>query len=122
MGHADFHGGVGADWLVTPVEWFTALLDKLEASRDVVWVTDTVSWHQYVKGDARARNQDPRDHSGCDSRRAHHELDPALYDLPSRSRPPSPPTGKIAIRKVPQRPPHPSATAPSSIPPTPAAA
>ncbi len=48
MGHLDFHG-VGGDWLTTPMDWFTALLDKIEANRDAIWVTDCVSWHQYVK-------------------------------------------------------------------------
>ncbi|MEA3210841.1 MAG: hypothetical protein QOE70_3898 [Chthoniobacter sp.] len=41
-----FHG-VGGDWLTTPLDWFTALLDKLEASREELWVADVVSWHQY---------------------------------------------------------------------------
>jgi sialate O-acetylesterase len=48
MGYHVFHG-VGGDWLVTPVEWFTALLDKLEANRDQLWITDTASWAKYVK-------------------------------------------------------------------------
>jgi hypothetical protein len=47
MGHLDFHG-VGGDWLATPLDWFAALLEKLEASRDQLWITDVVSWHQYV--------------------------------------------------------------------------
>ncbi len=48
MGHLDFHG-VGGDWLVTPMEWFTALLDKLDASKDQLWVTDTASYLKYAK-------------------------------------------------------------------------
>ncbi|MEP6669639.1 MAG: polysaccharide deacetylase family protein [Chthoniobacter sp.] len=47
MGYLVFHG-VGGDWLVTPVEWFTALLDKLEKERDQLWITDTASWKKYV--------------------------------------------------------------------------
>ena len=47
MGHLDFHG-VGGDWLATPLDWFAALLEKLESSRDQIWITDVVSWHQYV--------------------------------------------------------------------------
>jgi hypothetical protein len=46
MGHLDFHG-VGGDWLVTPLDWFTAILDKLDAEKQRIWVTDTVSYHQY---------------------------------------------------------------------------
>src|SRR3954470_17246933 len=48
MGHLDMHG-VGGDWLVTPIEWFTALLDKLEANRDKLWITDAASWQKYVQ-------------------------------------------------------------------------
>ena len=33
MGHNDMHG-VGGDWLSTPLDWFTALLDKLEAEKE----------------------------------------------------------------------------------------
>ena len=81
MGHMDFHG-VGGDWLVTPVEWFTALLDKLDASRDQLWVTDTVSWHKYLT-----------ERNAADVKVSHAEkdgitialtckTDAALYDLP----------------------------------------
>ncbi len=81
MGHADFHG-VGGDWLVTPVDWFTALLDKLEATRDQVWVTDTVSWHQYVT--ERQSAEIKVLHADKDSIRLNLscKADPALYDLP----------------------------------------
>lgn len=47
MGHLDFHG-VGAEWLVTPVPVFTALLDKLAACRDEVWMTDHIAYHKYL--------------------------------------------------------------------------
>ncbi|PTX94983.1 hypothetical protein DB345_11810 [Spartobacteria bacterium LR76] len=43
-----FHG-VGGDWHSTPWEWFIALLDKLDAHRDNLWITDPVSWHQYER-------------------------------------------------------------------------
>lgn len=45
-GFVDFHG-VGGDGHSTPKEWFLALLDKLEAEREKLWITDTVSWHKY---------------------------------------------------------------------------
>jgi hypothetical protein len=81
MGHADFHG-VGGDWLVTPIEWFTALCDKLEASRDQVWVTDVVSWHQYVTERKTAVVKAlPSDKTHLRLDLAC-EADPALYDLP----------------------------------------
>lgn len=41
-----FHG-VGGDWHSTPWEWFISLLDKLDAHRSDLWITDPVSWHQY---------------------------------------------------------------------------
>src|SRR5213078_4430207 len=81
MGHADFHG-VGADWLVTPVEWFTALLDKLEATRDVVWVTDTASWHKYVKERESAEIKTAEATPAGIRVELTSKLDPALYDLP----------------------------------------
>ncbi len=81
MGHADMHG-VGGDWLVAPIEWFTALLDKLETSRDQVWVPDVVSWHQYVT----ERDSAAVKLLQTDKDRIRIELsckaDPALYDLP----------------------------------------
>ncbi len=53
VGHADFHG-VGGDWLVTPVEWFTALLDKLEKHREEIWITDPVSLHEFMEEQEKA--------------------------------------------------------------------
>lgn len=81
MEYLVFHG-VGADWLVTPLDWFAALLDKLEANRDSLWITDTASWHQYV------RERDGAEIKGAEATAAGLRLeltskaDPALYDLP----------------------------------------
>jgi len=47
MGHMDFHG-VGGDWLTTPLDWFTAIMEKLDAEKERLWVTDVVSYHQYM--------------------------------------------------------------------------
>lgn len=47
MGHHVFHG-VGGDWHVTSMEIFLALLDKLEANKSNVWITDPVSYHKYL--------------------------------------------------------------------------
>ena len=41
-----FHG-VGAEWIVTPVDTFVKLLDGLAARRDQLWITDHISAHQY---------------------------------------------------------------------------
>lgn len=81
MGHLDFHG-VGEDWLVTPVEWFTAILDKLEAVRDQVWITDVVSWHQYVTERASAEVKNLKSEADSISLELTCKADPALYDLP----------------------------------------
>jgi len=81
MGHLDFHG-VGEDWLVTPVDWFTALLDKLEAVRDQVWITDVVSWHQYVTERSSAEIKSLKSKPDLISLELSCKADLALYDLP----------------------------------------
>ncbi|MES2598272.1 MAG: polysaccharide deacetylase family protein [Verrucomicrobiota bacterium] len=81
MGHLDFHG-VGEDWLVTPVEWFTALLDKLESVRDVVWITDVVSWHQYVTERDSAEVKPLKADAESISLELTCKADPKLYNLP----------------------------------------
>jgi len=47
MEYVYFHG-VDGDWLSTPWDVFTALLDALEKERNELWITDPVSWHQYA--------------------------------------------------------------------------
>ena len=76
-----FHG-VGGDWLVTPTEVFTALLDKLEARKDDVWVTDAISWHQYA---AERKSAEVKVLEAGKDRiriRLTSKEDPAFYDLP----------------------------------------
>lgn len=46
MRHLAFHG-VGGDWHSAPINYFLALLDKLEACADQLWVTDPLSYHKY---------------------------------------------------------------------------
>ena len=81
MGHLDFHG-VGGDWLVTPMDQFIALLDKLESCRDQLWVTEPVSLHKYTTERKSAEvktlesgKQQIRIQLTC-------KADPALYDMP----------------------------------------
>ncbi len=74
--------GVGGDWLVTPVDWFTALLDKLEATREEVWVADVVSWHQYVTERQSAEIKVLRADKDSIRLELTCKVDPALYDLP----------------------------------------
>lgn len=81
MGHLDFHG-VGEDWLVTPVEWFTALLDKLESVRDQVWITDVVSWHQYLTERGSAKIKTVSSDADAITLELTSKADTALYDLP----------------------------------------
>jgi peptidoglycan/xylan/chitin deacetylase (PgdA/CDA1 family) len=81
MGHSDMHG-VGGDYLTTPIEWFYALLDALEAKRDEVWVTDVVSYSQYL---AERLTADVAVVSATASGirlRLTSDTDPALYNYP----------------------------------------
>ncbi len=81
MGHLDSHG-VGGDWLAIPMDVFKALLDKLDACRAEVWVTDHITYHKYLTERAsavvkvvRADKDQIRLHLSC-------AADPALYDVP----------------------------------------
>jgi peptidoglycan/xylan/chitin deacetylase (PgdA/CDA1 family) len=81
MRHLDFHG-VGGDWHVASMEYFTALLDRLVANRDKLWLTDAVSYHQYAaERDGTTVEVLQSDATGVRLRLAC-PLDPALYDLP----------------------------------------
>ena len=81
IGHMDFHG-VGSDWLVTPLDWFIPFLDKLDFVRDTVWITDVVSWHQYVtERDTAAVEILSRDQESIRLNLTS-KADPALYDHP----------------------------------------
>ncbi len=76
-----FHG-VGGDWLVTPLGVFHALLDKLAAHKDELWVTDAISWHQYA---AERKSAEVKVlEAGKDRIRVRltSREDPAFYDLP----------------------------------------
>ncbi len=81
MGHLDFHG-VGGDWLVTPMEWFTALLDKLEAGREQLWITDGISWAKYVKERDGAQIKTLETSPARVRVELTSNVDPTLYDLP----------------------------------------
>ena len=64
------------------MDWFTALLDKLEATRDQVWVADVVSWHQYVTERQTAEIKVLRADKDSIRLELTCKADPALYDLP----------------------------------------
>jgi peptidoglycan/xylan/chitin deacetylase (PgdA/CDA1 family) len=90
MGHMDFHG-VGGDWLVTPLPWFTALLDKLEACRDQLWITDPISWHKYLTERKSASVQVLASDKDQIRIQISCAADPALYDMPLTLRTAVPP-------------------------------
>jgi hypothetical protein len=81
MGQLVFHG-VGGDWLVTSVDWFNAILDKLDSVRDQIWITDIVSWHQYATERSSAEVKELK--SGADGIELELtcKADPVLYHLP----------------------------------------
>jgi peptidoglycan/xylan/chitin deacetylase (PgdA/CDA1 family) len=81
MGHHDFHG-VGGDWLVTPMEAFIALLDKLEACKEDVWVTDHITCHKYQTERAGAKVSTERVDAASITVALSSSADSALYDLP----------------------------------------
>lgn len=81
MGHHDFHG-VGGDWHSTPMDIFLALLDKLDACKDAVWVTDPVSYHKYLTERKGAELQVVQNAANRITLRLTCNTDPALYDLP----------------------------------------
>jgi hypothetical protein len=81
MGHLDMHG-VGGDWLVTPIEWFTAILDKLEANRDTIWSADALAYMEY-KAERETAEIEELENTPARIRLAlTSKADPALYDQP----------------------------------------
>ncbi|MEO5711846.1 MAG: polysaccharide deacetylase family protein [Luteolibacter sp.] len=81
MTHLDFHG-VGGDWHVTSMEWFTGLLDKLDAERERIWVTDPVSLHKYVTERKGAQLKELVSNDDGVRVSLSSSADPTLYDLP----------------------------------------
>jgi len=81
MGYLVFHG-VGGDWLVTPMEWFTALLDKLEQHRDELWITDCASWKKYTSERDTAEVKVVESGKGRIRVALTAKTDPTLYDEP----------------------------------------
>ncbi len=81
MGHLDFHG-VGGDWLSIPLEVFTALLDKLDACRADVWVTDHISYHKYLTERSSAQAKVVKADASAIRVLLTSSADPALYDAP----------------------------------------
>lgn len=81
MGHLDFHG-VGGDWLACTMEFFNAFLDKLEASKEQLWVTDAISYHKYLTERASAQIKVLESGNNQVRLQLSSSADPTLYDLP----------------------------------------
>lgn len=81
LGYLIFHG-VGGDWLVTPMDWFTALLDKLESSREQLWITDMLSAQRYQKERESAEVKAVESSKDRLRLALTSKMDPALYDEP----------------------------------------
>lgn len=81
IGHFDFHG-VGGDWHITPLNVFIGLLDKLEAHKDQIWLTDHISCHKYlIERDAAEIHCSKFDGQEL-CLKLETKVDPSLYDLP----------------------------------------
>lgn len=81
MNHLDFHG-VGGDWLVTSMDFFTAFLDKLESCRDQLWLTDHLSAYKYQAERKAAEVKVVESGEKQVKLRLTSTMDPALYDQP----------------------------------------
>jgi len=76
-----FHG-VGGDWLITPLDYFTAVLDKLDANKDQLWLTTPLSWHQYLTERTTAFVKELASDKNHISIEFTSQADPAFYDYP----------------------------------------
>jgi hypothetical protein len=81
MEYLAFHG-VGGDWLVTPMDMYMAILDKLQANQDKIWITDPVSWHQYVTERTGAEVKTLSSTKDQITVQLTSPADPDFYDLP----------------------------------------
>jgi len=76
-----FHG-VGGEWLTSSPESFMAILDKLDACREQLWVTDPISWYQYDTERKTAKVQTLPSDNGQLRFQLSCQSDPVFYDLP----------------------------------------
>lgn len=80
-GHLDFHG-VAGDWHVTPLDWFNAILDRIEANLPDIWTTDPASLHKYQFERDTAFVGPTSYEDDAVGVRLTCTADPSLYDLP----------------------------------------
>ena len=76
-----FHG-VGGDWLITPLDYFAAVLDKLDANRDQLWLTDPLAYHKYLTERTTAVAKEISSTPKRIQISLTSQADPAFYDLP----------------------------------------
>ena len=81
LGYDDMHG-VGGDWLATPVEWFSALLDKLEAEKGQLWIPDVTSYAKYLAERESAAVKIVRASANEIHVALSTKTDPVLYNFP----------------------------------------
>ncbi len=81
MTHLDFHG-VGGDWLKVEMDFFNAMLDKLDAEKDKLWVADHISYHKYLTERTSAKVEVVKKDSNQIRIKLTSDEDPALYDEP----------------------------------------
>lgn len=77
-----FFHGVGGDWLSQPTEDFVAVLDRLVAVRERLWVTDPISLHQYETERQAARVTVVSREGRALRLRLEVAADPQFYNLP----------------------------------------
>lgn len=81
MKHLVFHG-VGGDWLITPLDYFAAVLDKLDANRDQLWLTDPLAYHKYLTARTTAVAKEISSTPKRIQISLTSQADAAFYDLP----------------------------------------
>lgn len=81
MRHLAFHG-VGGDWHSAPINYFLALLDKLDACSGELWLTDPLSYHKYETERRTAQVRVIESGDTILRLSLTSESDPALYDQP----------------------------------------
>ncbi len=74
--------GVAGDWHSAPMDYFTAMLDKLEAERAHLWLTDPLSWHQYLTERQTASVKVLQTDDTLICLELTSAADPAFYDFP----------------------------------------
>lgn len=79
--HLDFHG-VGGDWLKVDLDFFHAMLDKIEANNELMWISDAATIQKYAA--ERVGAQVKVEENSADKIRLSvtTNVDTALYDVP----------------------------------------